>query len=212
MQTTYKTAVLGGSGKSGTYLVRHLLNQQLAVKMLHRNPENVNIQNPLLEIIKGDARDPLAVQSLIEGCQSVISTMGQPKGEPPIFCDATRNVIRAMNLFQIKRYIVTTGLNVDTPIDKKSEYTAAATEWMKTNYPKTTTDKQIEWSVLNSSDLDWTLVRLPLVELTDVKNELQISLVDCPGEKISATSLAIFLIDQLNDKTYYRQSPFIANA
>jgi putative NADH-flavin reductase len=211
MQTTYKTAVLGGSGKSGTYLVRHLLNQQIPVKMLHRNPENVNIQNPLLEFVQGDARDPLAVQSLIEGCQSVISTLGQPKGEPPIFSDATRNVIRVMNLFQIKRYIVTTGLNVDTATDNKSEYTTVATEWMKTNYPKTTADKQIEWSVLNSSDLDWTLVRLPLIELTDVKNELKISLIDCPGEKISVTSLAIFLIDQLKDKTYYRQSPFIAN-
>jgi putative NADH-flavin reductase len=212
MQTKYKIAVLGGSGKSGTFLIRHLLNQLMQVKMLHRNPENFSIQNPLLEIVEGDARDPMAVKNLLEGCGAVISTLGQPKGETSIFSAATRNVMMAMDLFQIKRYIVTTGLNVNTPRDKKSDYTASATEWMKTNYPKTTADKQTEWEELNASNLDWTLVRLPLIQLTDIQNEVVISLVDCPGEKISATSLAVFLVNQLEDKTYIKQSPFIANA
>jgi putative NADH-flavin reductase len=211
MQTKYKTAVLGGTGKSGSFLLRHLLNKSFPVKMLHRDPENLQIQNPLLEIVKGDARDPFAVQSLIEGCKFVISTLGQPRGEESIFSDATRNIIFAMDLFHIKRYIVTTGLNVDTPLDQKSKYTASSTEWMKTNYPKTTADKQIEWEMLNASTLNWTLVRLPLIELTDNKNGIRISLVDCPGEKISATSLAVFLTDQLNDETFFKQAPFIAN-
>jgi putative NADH-flavin reductase len=212
MLTKNKIAVLGGTGKSGSYLVRHLLNMQIQVKILHRNPDNLTIQNPFLEIVKGDVRDPQAVQSVIKDCGSVISTLGQPKGEPSIFSDATRNVIRAMNLFQIKRYILTTGLNVDTPQDKKSDYTAVATEWMKINYPKTTADKQTEWEILNDSDLDWTLVRLPLIEFTENKNEIRVSLIDCPGEKIGATSLANFLVEQLNDKTYYKLSPFISNA
>lgn len=212
MLTKYKIAVLGGTGKSGSYLVKHLLNNQIPVKILHRNPDNLNIQNPLLEIVKGDARDMLAVELLLEDCQSVISTLGQPKGEASIFSDATRNVIRAMRLFQIKRYILTTGLNVDTPQDKKSDRTVAATEWMKINYPETTSDKQTEWEILNESDLDWTLVRLPFIELTGNKNQIRISLIDCAGEKISATSLANFLAEQLEDKTWYRQSPFISNA
>jgi putative NADH-flavin reductase len=212
MLTKYKIAVLGGTGKSGSYLVKHLLNKQIPVKILHRNPEKLNIQNPLLEIVKGDARDPLAVELLLKDCQSVISTLGQPKGEASIFSDATRNVIRAMKLFQIKRYILTTGLNVDTPQDKKSDRTAAATEWMKINYPETTSDKQAEWEILNESDLDWTLVRLPLIELTENKNQISINQIDCAGEKISATSLANFLAEQLEDKSWYRQSPFISNA
>ncbi len=211
MQTTNTIAVLGGTGKSGSYLVRHLLNAGRRIKMLHRNPENGNIKNPLLEIVQGDARDPQAVKALMNGCDAVISTLGQPKGEPSIFSDATRNVIRAMNIFQVSRYIVITGLNVDTPQDEKSAHTAAATEWMKTNYQKTTADKQVEWEMLNASGLDWTLVRLPLIELTDDLPAIRISLADCPGEKISAASLAKFLVDQLNDKVYYRQSPFIAN-
>jgi putative NADH-flavin reductase len=211
MESKYTVAVIGGTGKSGEFLVLHLLNQGIPVKMLLRNPENFQLKSPLIDIIRGDARDPRAVYSLIEGCSAVISTLGQPKNEPPIFSDATRNVIAAMNLFRIGRYIVITGINVDTPRDKKTGYAEAATEWMKDNFPKTTADKQTEWELLDSSELDWTLVRLPIIELTDQKNEVKISLVDCPGEKISAGSLAEFLVNQLYDTTYFKQSPFISN-
>ena len=135
MESKYTVAVIGGTGKSGQFLVLHLLNQGIPVKMLLRNPENFQLKSPLIEIIRGDARDPRAVYSLIEGCSAVISTLGQPKNEPPIFSDATRNVIAAMNLFHIVRYVVITGINVDTPLDKKTGYTEAATEWMKDNFP-----------------------------------------------------------------------------
>ena len=116
-----------------------------------------------------------------------------------------------MDACKTSRYIVITGLNVDTPFDQKSPKTRFATDWMKTNYPLTTADKQLEYNLLSESNLDWTLVRLPMIEQTDDKGEIVVSLEDCPGKKISATDLAFFLIGQLSDKTYLRQAPFIAN-
>jgi putative NADH-flavin reductase len=211
MQNNIKIAVIGGTGKAGKYLVQQLIHREFHFKMLVRNPDTCLINNPHVEIIQGDARDARAVHTLIEGCQAVISTLGQPKGEDPIFSPATTHVIRSMNEHGIKRYILITGLNVDTPYDKKSAKTAFGTDWMKKNYPETTADKQKEYELLTKSDLDWTLIRLPLIELTDQKNELKVSLEDCPGEKISATDLADFLIDQLSDVQYIRKAPFIAN-
>jgi nucleoside-diphosphate-sugar epimerase len=211
MQNINKVAVLGGTGKSGQFLVRKLINSNIRVRLLFRNPSVFKDPNPPIEWIRGDARDAESVFGLIKDCDAVISTLGQPKDEPSIFSNASRNVIRAMDFFQIKRYIVTTGLNVDTPQDKKSSYSASATAWMKANYPETTADKQLEWEMLCMSNLDWTLVRLPLIDLTEQESEVKISLVDCPGEKVSATSLAGFLVGQLDDKTYLRQSPFLAN-
>jgi NAD(P)H-binding len=116
-----------------------------------------------------------------------------------------------MNECSIQRYIVTTGLNVDTPFDKKSPKTQSATDWMKTNYPKTTLDKQEEFNLLLDSDISWTLVRLPLIEQTDERRKILVSLEDCLGDKISATDLAYFLIEQLSDDSYARKCPFIAN-
>ena len=211
MQHKLKVAVIGGTGKSGKYLVQQLVSQAIPFKMLLRDPDKFTIKSPYIEVIQGDARDYKAVRSLIEGCQAVISTLGQPKGEMPIFSQATTNVIRSMKECRIQRYILITGLNVDTPFDKKGTKTAFATEWMKTNYSQTTADKQTEWAVLSESDVDWTLVRLPLIELTDKTSKIEVSLEDCPGEKISAVDLANFLIEQLSEDRYFKKSPFIAN-
>lgn len=116
-----------------------------------------------------------------------------------------------MEALGIRRYIVTTGLNVDTPADKKGPKTKMATDWMYANYPETTADKQVEYQVLVESNVDWTLVRLPLIEQSEKRGKIAVSLEDCPSDKIMATDLAAFLVGQLFDTTYSRQPPFIAN-
>lgn len=214
MEHSIKIAVIGGTGKSGKYLVNQLLNQGFNIKLLVRNLDHFQIQSPLIEVIQGSISNYGAVFQLVEGCQAVVSTLGlgQPNSETSIFSQSTKNVLRAMEAWNVRRYMVITGLNVDTPFDQKSPKTKFATDWMKTNYPLTTADKQLEYSVLVDSDLDWTLVRLPLIEQTEEKRGVLVSVEDCLGDKISATDLAIFLIEQLTDRTYVRQAPFLANS
>jgi putative NADH-flavin reductase len=121
MQHNIKIAVIGGTGKSGKYLVQRLLGRAFPLKILVRNPETCPIKSPMVEIIQGNVRSAETVRSLIEGCQAVISTLGQPRGEDPIFSQATTNVIRSMTEFGVKRYILITGLNVDTAMGKKMQ-------------------------------------------------------------------------------------------
>ncbi|KAA2223069.1 NAD(P)-dependent oxidoreductase [Chryseobacterium sediminis] len=208
---TYKIAIIGGTGKSGKYLVQNLLEKGHFLKLLVRHPENFTIQNPLIEVVKGDAREEAAVRSLIEGTDIVMSTLGQPKGEKSIFSDAAKNIIRAMNHHGISRYIVTTGLSVNTLSDQKNEKVKMATDWMYKNYPETTADKQKEYELLMESNLDWTLVRLPLIHLTEENFVTETNLIDCRGENISASDLAAFLVSQIDTPEYIRKSPFLYN-
>ena len=212
MKPPITIAVIGGTGKAGRYLVEELLNQGYSLKLLLRDPQKYPNPSPSVELVAGDVREYKALQTLMEGCQAVISTLGQPAGEPSVFSQATQNVLRAMEAQQIQRYILITGLTVDTPADHKNPKTQAATDWMKAHYPETTSDKQVEYQILTKSALDWTLVRLPWIQLTDEPAETRVSLEDCAGEQISTASLARFLIAQLSDLTYVRQAPFIANA
>ncbi len=175
-----KVAVIGGTGKAGKYIVKNLLAQGFSIKILLRYPEKFHISSPLIEIVKGDARDLLAIRQLLKDCQAIISAVGQPVGEPSVFSQVTRNIIQVMHEYQMHRYILITGLNVDTPFDQKGPKTKFGTDWMKTNYPLTTADKQVEYETLVESDIDWTLVRLPMIEQTDTINEIKIDLEDCP--------------------------------
>lgn len=211
MKHDIKIAILGGSGKSGKHLVRLLLAQGFRCRLLLRTPENFTFTNPLMEIMQGDARSEQDIFSLIKGCQAVISTLGQPKGESPIFSEATQYIIQAMQAFGIKRYILTAGLNVDAPEDKKSEKTQMATTWMQANFPEISADRQSEFRLLSESKLDWTLVRLPMIEQTEERSKILLSLDDCPGEKIGTSNLAHFLIEQFSDDGFLRKAPFIAN-
>ena len=213
MKQKIKIAIIGGTGKSGKYLVNQLINQGFQLKILLRNPNNFQLKSSLIEVIKGEVTNYNSIHSLIEDCQAVISTLGLgiPASEPTIFSQSTTNVIKAMNECNVHRYIVTTGLNVDTPFDKKSSKTSFGTDWMKKTFPISTTDKQLEYDILVNSNIDWTLVRLPLIEQTDERNQVSVDLEDCPGDKISATDLAFFLIEQLSSKAFIKKSPFLSN-
>ncbi len=213
MQQKIKVAVIGGTGKSGKYLVQQLINQEFHFKMLVRNPDHFQNTSSNVEVVNGNVNDLGAVRSLLRDCDAVISTLGMgiPNSAPDIFSQSTKHVLQVMKEYKLTRYIVITGLNVDTPFDNKGVKTKAATDWMKTNYPKSTTDRQLEYALLNESDLDWTLVRVPMIIQTEDTGKIIESLEDCPGEKISATDLALFLIQQLTDEKYIRKAPFIAN-
>jgi hypothetical protein len=52
---------------------------------------------------------------------------------------------------------------------------------------------------------------MPLIGLTDNSDTIATSLEDCPGTGIHARDLACFLVDQLKDRGFVRQAPFLAN-
>ncbi|MEM9143157.1 MAG: NAD(P)H-binding protein [Bacteroidota bacterium] len=213
MKKAIKIAVIGGTGKSGKYLVRELIAQGYQIKTLVRNPKNFTEESPLVEVVHGNVEDPDALRKLISGCQAVISTLGIgiPQSKHTIFTQATKNLLPLARGLKVERYIVISGLHVDTPGDQKSKDTQMKTDWMYAHYPVSTQDKQKEFELLDRSTMDWTLVRLPLIELTEAQGEISTSLTDCPGEKIGARDLALFLIGQLNDSTFHRKAPFLAN-
>jgi len=209
-----KIALIGATGKAGTYILKALLAQNIRVKALIRNPDKLQIHHPSLEIVIGDVKDVEAVNAFIYGCDIVISAlgMGQPASEKTIFTQSTGNILKAMKVFDLKRYIIITGINVDSPADEKDAKTQFATQWMYDNYPVSTADRQKEYDLLTESDLDWTLIRLPLIIQTDEQSAIGTSLVNCDGDQINAANLAQFIIEQFGEKTFVKQAPFIWNS
>jgi nucleoside-diphosphate-sugar epimerase len=56
MQPHKKVAVIGGTGKAGKYLVKRLLAQNIFIKFLQHKSGTTYADNPLVEILEGDAR------------------------------------------------------------------------------------------------------------------------------------------------------------
>ena len=210
MKNINKVAVLGGGGRTGNYLVNQLLKEGFSVKLLLRHPENFTIQNPGIEIIKGDALDLETIQLLFKDCQAVISTIGQRQGEPLVASEAAKNILEVMNDFRIDRYLLLAGLNIDTPFDKKSAKTTAATEWMKANFPIIQEDRQKAYDFLVKSNISWTQVRVPFIEFSDVSSDIAVNVEDCLGDKITAFDISKFMIQEMTASKFSKESPFIS--
>jgi len=210
MKNISKVAVLGGGGRTGKFLVNQLLEKGFSVQLLLRSPEKFTIQHSKIEIIKGDAIDEEVVHLLVKDCDAVVNCIGQRPGEPMVASRATKNVLNAMSNFGLERYILLAGLNIDTPSDKKSHKTIMATDWMKTNFPEIQKDRQLTYDILVESNINWTQVRVPLIVFSDDTFQVSVDLEDCLGEKITAADISKFIIKEMTESKFSRQSPFIS--
>jgi putative NADH-flavin reductase len=206
-----KIAVLGGTGKAGKYIIRELVRQGYLVKALARDPRKIEHSDPSIEVIQGNARDYQAIFNLLSQCDAVISTLGPSGNEPDTCSIAAGHIIKAMQAFPMSRFIEVAGLGIDTPEDKKSLFTRSLVTMMKWFASAVIADRQKDYELLKNSSIRWTVVRCPMIKLTDLTRHVETSLTDSPGNQISATDLARFLIDQLNNEQFVCKAPFISN-
>lgn len=73
-----------------------------------------------MEVVNGDARDISAIRRLLQGCNAVINAVGQPKKESYIFSAVTNHILKVMEEYKIKRYILISGGSMDVQGDAKS--------------------------------------------------------------------------------------------
>lgn len=184
MESTNKIAILGANGKAGKILVNEALEKGYQVKILTRNSTNTEKINGNIETIIGDARNFSTIQDLLQGCSAVINAVGQPKNESYIFSTVTKHILEAMKESKIKRYILISGGSLNVTGDQKGIVNKIGATLFKLFLPKMMQDKYKELQIIQNSEVDWTIVRLPFVIEGNGIGSIKESLVDMPGIKI----------------------------
>jgi putative NADH-flavin reductase len=210
MEST-KIAIIGGNGKVGRYIAKKAIENGFQVRQLVRNPTKIAYDKNQIEVIKGDARSRDSIQSLLEGCDVVINTLGQPVKETPVYSSVTSTILMTMKELGISRYIGVTGASLDVTGDKKSMINRLGARLFKFLFLKMIQDKEKELEILKKSEIEWTLVRLPFVVEGPQTGYIKENLFDMPGTKINNSDIAYFLIHQIKEKKYHLKTPFIAN-
>ncbi len=202
MESTNKIAILGANGKAGKILVNEALEKGYQVKILTRNSTNAEKINKNIETIIGDARNFSTIQDLLQGCSAVINAVGQPKNESYIFSTVTKHILEAMKESKIKRYILISGGSLNVTGDQKKIVNKIGATLFKLFLPKMMQDKYKELQIIQNSEVDWTIVRLPFVIEGNGIGNIKESLVDMPGIKIQNGDIAPFIIKQINSDRY----------
>ncbi|MGN4671260.1 SDR family oxidoreductase [Bacillus cereus group sp. MYBK106-1] len=211
MESTNKIAILGANGKAGKILVNEALEKGYQVKILTRNSTNTEKINENIETIIGDARNFSTIQDLLQGCSAVINAVGQPKNESYIFSTVTKHILEAMKESKIKRYILISGGSLNVTGDQKGIVNKIGATLFKLFLLKMMQDKYKELQIIQNSEVDWTIVRLPFVIEGNGIGSIKESLVDMPGIKIQNGDIAPFVIKQINSDRYVGKCPFISN-
>lgn len=210
MSSRLTIAIIGGTGKVGRHVAATAIEQGYSVRMLARRPERVQLKSPHAIIIEGSVTDEAAIHSLLEGGDGVINAFGQPMKDKPIYSEVTARLLKGMKEAGIRRYVGVTGGSLDIEGDRKSWTNRMGARLFRLFYGDFIRDRQRELSVLQEGDLDWTYVRLPFVHEREVNKPVKVNPYDMPGTSISNRSIAQFLVDQIKDAAYLRQTPFIS--
>ena len=148
-----KTALFGGTGFVGSYIIDELIKHNITPRLLVRNGAQTKLhQKGKCELVFGNVEDNTAVMETLKGCSSVIYNIG-------IIREFPANGITYENLHYLgaKRCI---DVAVNFKIDRFILMSANGVKTDGTGYQKT---KMLAEEYLKSVNLDYTIFRPSLV-------------------------------------------------
>lgn len=203
-------ALLGATGRTG----RPLLDQALAaghtVTALARTSSAL-AERPGLTVVAGDALDPDAVASVVDGADAVLLTLGPTSGAPPdTMRRAAENVVAAMRQHGVRRVVTETGAGVPDPKDPGGLGPTLMRGVMRLVVPKLLSDSQAHVDAFPQSGLDWTAVRAPRLTNGERTGEAKVGYFSMgPGHSVSRADVAEVMLRLATSGDYAGQAPMV---
>lgn len=208
-----KLAIFGATGGTGRHLVEQALEQGHAVTAFVRDRDKAVWQNDRLTLVQGDVRVEGAVQEAVEGADAVISALGPSSNadERPI-TQGTRNIIAAMKQHGVSRLVASCGAGVEFPQDEPKLFNKVMGFLVRTVSKNVYEDMYSTAQVIRTSDVDWTIVRVPMLVDGEPQGSLKVGYVGKgTGARITRADMAAFMLEQVDSDEYTHDAPVISN-
>jgi putative NADH-flavin reductase len=207
-----RLTVLGATGRTGKHVVVHALEVGYEVVALARRPSKLDMEHERLTVVQGDVQDAEAVGLAIEGADAVLSVLGPTSNEPVYkVSKGMANVLAAMEQHGVRRLIQSVGAGVGDPRDKPGLLDRVIKASLKLASRYVYEDMVRVAEMIRASDLDWTLVRVPMLTDDPPAGEVKIGyLGQGVGVRVSRADMAAFMLGQVNDDSCLHQSPVIS--
>lgn len=159
----------------------------------------------------GDVLDPGAVERAVRGADAVLSAFGHAKTSPKnVLARGMRNIVAAMRECGVRRLVSLTGAGVRDPADSPKLVDRAIGALLGILQRDLLEDSVEQTRVVKESDLDWVIVRAPVLvegERTGVYRTGYVGRES--GTRLSRADAADFMLLQTTDGTHLRQAPVV---
>ncbi len=199
-----KIIVFGANGGIGSKVVEQGLAEGYQITAVVRRPESITIQHPQLKVVQGDVLKPETIQAPMAGQEAVISALGITVNEPTtVYSEGVANIIRAMQVNGVQRLMCISASGLD-PGPFYQKVIAKLFLWRALKYSYT--DLVRMEAVVNSSSVNWTIVRPP--RLTDKERtghyKIAVNKHLPNGFSLSRADTADYMLKHLTDTQTYR--------
>ena len=207
--------VFGASGAIGKLVIKQALDKGLNVRAYMRNPSKFDLKHQNLTIIQGDLHDFDKIRRAVSGADTVISTLGPPlKRTYSDFAvlEGHKNIVKSMKQENVSRFITIATPSVKSAEDIPSMVTKMPSIMAKLFFPSAYQEIVQVGRVVQTSPLDWTIVRFIAPNNKPRSKKIKVSFGDTKtGWGISRADIADFLFTQIQDKQFIRSMPIIGS-
>lgn len=203
--------VFGASGHIGSRIVPLLLTKGYAVvAFIHDNGANLP-KHQNLKLYRGDVHDATQVKRAMKNCDMVVSALGSwgaPKKD--IVSAGMRAIIPAMDAYGISRIVSLTGADARDPHDKPGLWHKLTHALFGAVVIKILRDGEEHMRLLRESDLDWTVLRSPVMNETGETGRYTLRM-KLPGlfDTIHRDDVAAAMVELVETGEYSKQAPII---
>lgn len=208
-----KLTIFGATGRTGKLLLQQALGAGHQVVAFARTPSKLGIEHEHLDVVQGDVQDSQQVAAALAGTEVVLSVLGPTSNEPTYeVSKGMGNIMAAMDQHGVRRLIQTVGAGVGDLNDKPGLFDKGIKVMLKLASRHVYEDMVRVNDAIRASDLDWTLVRVPMLTDDPPTGDVKVGyLGEGVGSRISRANIAAFVLKQVDDNTYLRQAPVISN-
>ena len=207
-----KLAIFGATGKIGRHLVDQALTQWHQVTAFTRSPDKLDHPDENLTLFEGDVLESTSVKHAVQGQDGVLCALGMPlMNSQGLRTRGTKNIIRAMEETGVKRLICLSGLGAgDSQQLLPFHYRHFLAPLIMCHLYA---DHEGQESHVRNSPLDWVIVRPASFVKGPRTGVYQHGFTAADPSlkfKISHADVAEFMVKQLADDRYLRQSPSLS--
>ena len=208
-----KIAILGSTGFVGKVLLEKALANGHQVKTLVRDPEKLGVYKERVEYVSGDVSQSDKLEKTVVGADVVVSTLPPIENgkDPDKSAKVMENLVAILERNGIKRFIHLGGAvhgggtNENWTLGRR-----LLKMYLNIVCKPVLIAKQLEWEVLRSSNLDWTLVRPPRIMKEKPIGHLAADEKNLASVQVNVEDLVDFLLTQIDSQEWIEKAPLVA--
>lgn len=215
MSNTKKIALFGGTGFVGNHMRDLLLENGFTVKMLVRSGFNTSEdikENGNLIYIEGCLASKIAITEVLKDTEACVVMTGPRSGsieDMESIVEGTRMIVDIMQELDIKRFLKLSGVSVrlkNEPFPLPRRILDIGLGIAMKNQSKS---KYLEQDIIEASDLDWTVIRPPVIKPGRTATPIRAHEYGFLGLFVKVENLCDFFIQQIYSDKWSKKAPTV---